>query len=133
MKRALRIAICFWSTMYAAEPQWRWAKLQNNFETGWDMSKGVADVAIKDGRIVAKLYLDGSDGHVVQISLSGAVAGGVVTVKETIYNSDFSGSTYGGKLTVRRSALPSGGVQETEVITLSDGFGMIGLTRHRTK
>ena len=61
--------------------------------------------------------------------LKGSIANGRITVKEIVHKSDYSGSTYTGKLTTQRWKETFAGSTGIETVTLSDGFGMIGLTR----
>jgi hypothetical protein len=129
----LKIAIfflCIAPAMFAADSHWHWIKAANNADPPWAVSKGDAEVEITDGKLDATLFWEGST-KIVRISLKGSVANGNVTVKETVRNAAFSGSTYTGRLTVQESKGSS--PSETEVITLSDGFSMIGLTRTSRK
>ena len=111
--------------MFAAGKQWHWIKASNNADPPWTVSKGDADVEISDGKLDATLFWEGST-KIIRFSLKGSLVNGNLIVKETVRNSDF-GSTYTGKLAVQEWKRPSPG--RTEVITLSDGFSMIGLTR----
>jgi hypothetical protein len=111
--------------MFGADKQWHWIKASNNADPPWAVSKGDAEVEIGDGKLDATLF-DGST-KIVRFSLKGSLVNGSLTVKETVRNSDFGGSTYTGKLVVQEWKKPAPG--KTEVITLSDGFSMIGLTR----
>ena len=112
--------------MFAAGKQWHWIKASNNADPPWAVSKGDAEVEITDGKVDATLFWEGST-KIIRFSLKGSVVNGNLVVKETVHNSDFSSSTYTGKLVVQEyKGLYPG---KTEVITLSDGFSMIGLTR----
>ena len=115
------------STAIAAESQWRWVKATNNVLRGWDISEGNADVLIEGERFNAKLFWKDSDKD-VKLSLSGTIKKGKITVTETVHNSDYSGSTYKGTFQSKRWEEFSGTVG-AESITLSDGWGMIGMTR----
>ena len=46
----------------------------------------------------------------------------------TLLDSDYSGSTFKGTLTIKKWP-ETGGTTGVETITLSDGLGMIGLTK----
>jgi hypothetical protein len=128
MNRLLLIALlCLPSVVFAADDQWHWVKVGNNADHAWDISQGNAEVTINGGQFTAKL-LD-SSGKDVQISLKGSIAKGKLTVKETVNNSDYTGSTYTGTLTIQKWAEAFAGATGVETTTLSDGLGMIGLTR----
>lgn len=118
--------MCLAPALFAAGNQWHWIKAANNAEPPWVVSKGDADVEISDGKLDATLFWEGST-KIVRFSLKGSLVAGNLIVKETVRNTDFGGSTFTGKLTVQEWKRPSPG--KTEVITLSDGFSMIGLTR----
>jgi hypothetical protein len=107
-------------------------KVGNNMDHGWDVARGDAEVIIQGGQFSAKLFWVGSDKD-VQISLKGSIANGRITAKETVHGSDYSGSTYRGMLTTKRWAGAISGATGVETITLSDGLGMIGITRAITK
>jgi len=112
--------------MFGADKQWHWIKASNNADPPWVVSKGDAEVEITDGKLDATLFWEGST-KIVRFSLKGSVVNGNLTVKETGRNAEFGGSTYTGKLVVQELKKPA--PRKTEVITLSDGFSMIGLTR----
>jgi hypothetical protein len=114
------------SAVFGADKQWHWIKASNNADPPWAISKGDAEVEINDGKLDATLFWEGST-KIVRISLKGSLVNGNLTVKETGRNADLGGSTYTGKLIVQEWKKPAPG--KTEVITLSDGFSMIGLTR----
>ena len=116
--------------MLAAGKPWHWIKASNNADPPWAVSKGDAEVEISDGKLDATLFWEGST-KIIRFSLKGSLINGNLVVKEIVHNSDFGGSTYTGKLTVQEWKGPSPG--KTEVITLSDGFSMIGLTRTNGK
>src|SRR5215831_14690202 len=61
--------------------------------------------------------------------LQGSIANGKISVKEIIHESDYGGSTYTGTLKTQKWKEVFEGSTGIETITLSDGFGMIGLTR----
>jgi hypothetical protein len=114
--------------VFAAENQWHWVKVGNNIDHGWDVSSGDAEVTINGGQLSAKLFWNGSSTD-IQLALKGSIANGHVTVKETLQNSDYGGSTYTGTRTVKTWTETIAGATGVETITLSDGMGMIGLTR----
>ena len=128
MNRILLCVLCLSSVTFAADNQWHWIKVGNNAAHAWDVSKGDAEVAIENGQLSAKLFFDGSTKD-LQISLKGSIANGKITVKETVHESDYSGSTYTGTLKTQKWKEVFSGSTGIETITLSDGFGMIGLTR----
>jgi hypothetical protein len=128
MNRILAYLLFASSVAFAADPQWNWIKFSSNFDHAWDVSRGFADVTVIKGRLTAKLYWEGSISD-VKITLNGTVSKSRIAVKETIHNSDFSGSTYTGGLAVQKFKEAFAGATGVETITLSDGFGMIGLTR----
>ena len=78
----------------------------------------------------AKLLSD--SGKEIVSSLQGTVRDGKITVKERISASDFSGSTYRGTI-ARKTWSEFAGTTGAESITLSDGWGMIGLRRNVPK
>lgn len=128
MKRILLCLLCLSSVTYAADNQWHWIKVGNNAAHAWDVSRGDAEVTIKDGQLRAELFFDGSTKD-VQISLKGSISNGTIRVQETVHESDYGGSTYTGRLTNQKWKEVFDGSTGIETITLSDGFGMIGLTR----
>jgi hypothetical protein len=83
-------------------------------------------VAISGEHFEAKLFSE-SDNQIVS-SLHGAIQKGNVTAKERVSGSDFSGSSYRGTLAKKRWPEFAGTIG-AESITLSDGWGMIGLRR----
>jgi hypothetical protein len=115
------------SNAIAAESHWRWVKATNNVLRGWDVSEGTADVLIKGERFNAELFLKDSDKD-VKLSLHGTIKNGKVSVIETIHESDAGESTYKGTFQRKQWKEFSGPVG-AESITLSDGWGMIGITR----
>jgi hypothetical protein len=119
------------SLLFGSEHQWRWVKAGNSDITGWDVATGDADVVINGAAITATLFRSGSEKE-VQMTLKGSVTGAKLTVKETVHNSDYSGSTCTGTRTVKKWPEFSGTIG-VETITLSDGFGMIGISRSLKK
>jgi hypothetical protein len=111
--------------------EWHWVRAGNNAITGWNVATGNADVVINGGAITATLFGNSSDKNVV-ITLKGSMTGDKLTVRETVHNSDNSGSTYSGVRTVKRWPEFSG-TTGIETITLSDGLGMIGISRSLKK
>ena len=107
---------------------WQWVKATNTI-SGWSVSQGHAEVVISGEDFEARLSSDSGK----QIAfLKGTIQKGNVTAKERISASDFSGSTYHGKLSRKRWP-ESAGTTGAESITLSDGWGMIGLSRSLLK
>ena len=125
----LFLLVC--STAIAAESQWRWVKATNNVLRGWDVSEGNADVVIEGEKFNAKLYWKDSDRD-VKISLSGTIKSGKISVTQTIHESDIGESTYKGTFQRKRWEEFAGTIG-AESITLSDGWGMIGITRSLKK
>jgi hypothetical protein len=112
------------SVMAFGVNQWQWVKATNTL-SGWSVSQGQAEVVISGQHFEAKLFSDSC----AQIALlKGTIQNGNVTAKERISASDFSDSTYHGQLTRKRWP-KSAGTTSAESITLSDGWGMIGLSR----
>ena len=72
----------------------------------------------------AQLFSD----HQLLFSLKGVIHGGSVAAKEVVSASDFTGSTYHGKLATKHWDEFSGTVG-AESITLTDGWNMIGLMK----
>jgi len=117
--------------MFAADSSgWHWIKVGNNFDHAWDVCQGDAEVIIKDGQFSAKLFWKDS-GKDVQISLKGSISNGRITAQETVYGTetDFSGSKFTGRLSIRKWKEVECGATGIETITLTDGLGMIGLTK----
>ena len=115
------------SPIFGSEHQWHWVKAGNNAINGWDIATGNADVVINGSAITATLFWSDSEKD-IQITLKGSITGDKLTVKETVHNSDYSGSTYTGTRTVKKWPEFSG-TTGVETITLSDGLGMIGISR----
>ena len=111
-----------------AEPPWHWIKVSSNAAHEWDVSKGRAEVEIKGGRIEARLFGEDRPQR-VKITLAGSVANGAVMVKEVVHESDFSGSSYTGRLVVMKWPKPFADSVGVQSVTLSDGLGMIAITR----
>lgn len=115
------------SNAIAAESPWHWVKATNNVLRGWDVSEGTADVLIEGERFNAKLFWKDSDKD-VKLSLRGTIKNGKVSVTETIHESDAGDSIYKGTFQ-RKKWKEFSGTVGAESITLSDGWGMIGITR----
>jgi hypothetical protein len=113
---------------FGADSQWHWIKVGNNVDHAWDVSRGVAKIEISNGQFTARLFWEGSDKD-AQIPLKGSISGSAISARETVLGSDYSGSTYTGRLTTKRWAAGTDGLAGVETITLSDGLGMIGITR----
>jgi hypothetical protein len=87
----------------------------------WDISRGDADVTIRNGQVNAKLFFEDSKKE-VQISQKGSITGENVMVRETVYFTDFgSGETFRGLDKFRKG--PNG----MEVIMLSNSIATIGM------
>ena len=108
--------------------RWQWVKATNT-TSGWSMTQGFAEVVISGEHFEARLFSDSGEQSAL---LTGTIQKGNVTVKERILASDFSGSTYQGKLAKKRWP-EFAGTTGAESITLSDGWGMIGLRRNSLK
>jgi outer membrane biogenesis lipoprotein LolB len=121
----LLLIVCFAARADAAEGQWQWVKATN--VGGWEVSEGNADVSIQGEKFNARLFWKGSDKE-VKILLRGVIKKGKITVTEEIQGSDYTGSTYEGTFQTKRWKEFSGTLG-AESITLSDGWGMIGITR----
>jgi len=119
--------LCLPSLSAGADNRWHWVKVGNNVDHGWDISRGDAIVVVQNAQFTATLFWEGSTTD-VQITLKGNVASGKLTVKEVVQGSDYSGSTYGGTMNVKKWPA-TGGTTGVETINLSDGLGTIGLTR----
>jgi hypothetical protein len=119
----LHVAMAF------AGDHWRWVKATNTTH-GWSVSQGDAEVRISGEHFEAKLFSD--SGNQVISSLQGTIQKGNIAAKERVSKSDFSGSTYRGTL-ARKSWPELAGTTGAESITLSDGWGMIGLQRSLQK
>jgi hypothetical protein len=127
MRAWLLVLLMFYaSTATAAESQWHWIKASNGIK-GWTVSEGNADVSIQRDKFEAELFRKNSDRD-LEIVLKGVVKDGELTVKEVLQNSDYSGSTYHGAVQTKKWDEFSGTIG-AESITLTDGWGMIGLTR----
>jgi hypothetical protein len=125
MKILLILATILCSSLVVAE-DWKWVKA-TNVVGGWGVEKGRAEVEIKDSDFVARLFSGDDPLHEV-IYLKGTIENGKITVEETIHNTDYFGSTYKGthsKKTWDGFADSTG----AESITLSDGWGMIGINK----
>jgi hypothetical protein len=108
---------------------WQWIKAANTIK-GWTVSQGHAEVVISGDHFEARLLSE--SGKELVSSLRGTIRRGTITAKEQIPASDFSGSMYRG--TLAKKAWPDfAGTSGAESITLSDGWGMIGLCRNVKK
>jgi hypothetical protein len=108
-----------------AGDRWHWVKATNT-SNGWSVAQGDAEVAISGDHFEARLLSD--SGNQIVSSLEGTIRKGNITAKERISNSDFDGSTYNGTLS-KKNWPEFAGTSGAESITLSDGWGMIGLRR----
>jgi hypothetical protein len=133
MSKRFLIPLAFWlwaGAVVAAEPSWAWVAAMNVVDK-WDISKGKATVIIAGETFTAQLYWEDHPNE-VKVTLKGTIKNGKVAAVETIWGSDYDGSKYTGSYSSKRwsgFAESAGG----EVITLTDGWGMIGLTRAITK
>jgi hypothetical protein len=121
---ALMLALLLGASASGADHQWHWVKATNTIK-GWSISQGDADVVIAGDQFRVTLF---SEGKTVQSSLKGTIHNEKIAASETVANSDYSGSTYRGTFE-RKSWNEVAGTTGAESITLSDGWGMIGLTR----
>jgi len=108
---------------------WQWVKATNT-TGGWSVSQGHAEIVISGDHFEARLLSD--SGNELVSSLQGTIREGKITAKERISASDFSGSTYRGTL-ARKTWPEFAGISGAESITLSDGWGMIGLCKNVKK
>ena len=110
---------------FGADREWHWVKATNTIK-GWSISQGDAEVVITGGQVRVTLFSD-SD-KTIQSSLKGTIRNGKIVASETVANSDYSGSTFHGTFE-RKRWTEVAGTTGAESITLSDGWGMIGVTR----
>jgi hypothetical protein len=110
----------------AGQEEWHWVKATNTIK-GWSISEGNARVVITGDQIQVELYSQ-SEGRPLELSLKGKIHDGKIVVNEIAPNTDYSGATFRGTLERKRWNEFSG-TTGAESITLSDGWGMIGLTR----
>jgi hypothetical protein len=129
MRSLLLCWVLCWGVVAFGADDWKWIKATNTTE-GWSVSQGQAEVVISGDHFEVRLFSD--SGKELVSSLKGAILRGKITAKERISASDFSGSTYRG--TFARKAWPEfAGTTGAEAITLSDGWGMIGLRKNVQK
>jgi hypothetical protein len=121
----LLLAVLSGAFAFGAEREWHWVKATNTIE-GWSVSQGDAEVIITGDQFRVTLFSE--SGKTVQSSLKGTIRNGKIATSETVANSDYSGSTYRGTFERKRWNEVAGSTG-AESITLSDGWGMIGLTR----
>jgi hypothetical protein len=121
--------VLLYGTLAFGGDHWHWVKATNTI-SGWSVSQGTAEVMISGEHFEAKLF-SASDNQIVA-SLQGTIQKGSIAAKERVSNSDFSGSIYHGKL-ARKRWPEFAGTSGAESITLSDGWGMIGLRRSMEK
>jgi hypothetical protein len=127
MRTWLVLSIMLFSpALVHAQTQWHSVKATNTI-SGYSVSEGNAELAMAGDQFTAKLFWKGSDTN-LQILLKGTIKAGRITVEETLQESDSGGSTYHGTLREKKWAEFAGTVGG-ESITLSDGWGMIGITR----
>jgi hypothetical protein len=123
--RVLTFSMLLLSAAFAlgADREWQWVKATNTIN-GWSISQGHAEVVITGDQFRVTMFAD-SD-HTVQSSLKGTIHSGKILARETIAASDYSGSTFRGTFQRKRWD-ETAGTTGAESITLSDGWGMIGL------
>jgi hypothetical protein len=109
----------------AGNEEWQWVKATNTIQ-GWSLSQGKARVVTAGEQIQVDLYSP-TDGH-LESSLKGKIHDGKIVVNEVTPNTDYSGSTFRGTLERKRWDEFSG-TSGAESITLSDDWGMSGMTR----
>jgi hypothetical protein len=117
----LILVLCF--SVQAYEFTWGWVKASNNVDHHWDIETGPAYVSINGNKFSAILYWKDQPSD-PKIILKGTIRGKTIMVKETIHGSDYTGSIYTGTYNKKK---------EVETINLSDGFGLIGITRAVSK
>ena len=124
--RSLLLCCVLFSGVFAfGADDWQWFKATNTTE-GWALSRGHAVVLISGDQFEARLF--SGSGKELASSLRGTIREGRIAAKERIAASDFTGATYRGTLT--RKAWPEfAGTSGAASITLSDGWGMIGLCK----
>ena len=121
---ALLLALLSGAFAFGGDREWHWVKATNTVK-GWSVSQGDAEVGITGDQFRVTLF---SAGKTVQSSLKGTIHNGKIAASETVANSDYSGSTY--RVTFEKKRWNEVvGTTGAESITLSDGWGMIGLTR----
>jgi hypothetical protein len=125
---ALLLTFLLGTSAFGADLEWHWIKATNTI-TGWSIPQGDAEVAITGDQFRVTLF---TDGKTVRSSLRGTIHNEKIAASETVANSDYSGSTYRGTFQ-RKSWNEVAGTTGAESITLSDGWGMIGLTRNIPK
>ena len=114
-------------TLAADAEQWQWVKSESIFHKDWLVSNGKAEVTINGRKFSAKLFWADSETN-IKLTLTGSIVRGNVTVKETVLNSDVGVSTFTGRRVISKTR-DARGAASLEIITLSDGYSMIGLTR----
>jgi hypothetical protein len=126
MKIFLILLAIFYSSLVVASEEWTWVKA-TSLGGGWEVANGKAEVEIGKDSFVAHLYWNEWPDK-VKYTLEGTIANGKIKATETVHDSDFSGSTYIGTYNKKTWT----GVADStgaESITLSDGWGMIGINR----
>jgi hypothetical protein len=112
-----------------ADREWHWVKATNTIQ-GWSISQGDAEVVITGGQFRVTLF--SIPDKTLQSSIKGTIHNGKIVASETVAASDYSGSTFRGTFK-RKKWDEFSGTTGAESITLSDGWGMIGLTRNIPK
>jgi hypothetical protein len=121
---ALMLALLSGASAFGTDREWHWVKATNTIK-GWSVSQGDAEVVITGDQFRVTLF---SDGNTIQSALKGTIHNKKIAATERVANSDYSGSTYRGTFE-RKTWNEVAGTTGAESITLSDGWGMIGLTR----
>jgi hypothetical protein len=119
----LALALIFNSSSYAAE-EWNFVWVTSS-PTGFQTQSGKAVVSLNPPKISAEL----TNSIGLKYSLSGTVKGESFTGKFTVLNSDyFQNSPLAGTFVTKHWAGVAGS-SGREVISASDGFNFLGLTR----
>ncbi|HKD29351.1 MAG TPA: hypothetical protein VKC66_26000 [Xanthobacteraceae bacterium] len=122
------LLLCSPVPTFAADDQWHWVKVGNNFDHAWDIYRGEAEVTINGQQFGAKLFWEDRSG--VQLLLTGTIANGRLTVTETVNDSDVGKSIYAGTHTMSKWTVRiASGATGVETINLSNKLSMIGITR----
>ena len=129
-----RVAIVIAGTMASvpaiADPDWQWV-MANNLIDKWVIEQGMAEVSIKQDRLVAQLYKP-DNLQKAYITLSGKYDKGWIVVDHFSADSSRGLNKFRGPL---KSSRWKGDEKYSgvEAITLTDGWSTIGLTRGISK
>ena len=124
MRKIIVALLLLCSLSIAQDHPWHWIKV-SNASPRWYTQEGDAEIAIHGDQFTATLFREDSSQGII---LKGTIRQNKIIVKETVLNSDFSGSTYHGTFQ-HKIWEETAGTIGAESITLTDGWGMIGLTR----